>query len=338
MLLLGMLLWLGACGGSRPGGPPQHTAPPAPIHWTSLLHVPAVVDLTPPRSDGTLTVAAGGRLSLLRPGGQPTAFARGSDGYQTDPGPEPYVALGADAQPPGSGCSFTRDTVYALRPTGPTGVLSIDSSGQARQLAALPGVSPNGIAFDETGRFGYRLLVTARAASGTSLYAIDCAGRVATIASGKPGVEGGIAVAPRSFGAFGGYLIAPDENSGRLWAFGPDGSTTLVATSPLPHGGDIGVESLGFVPASFTANWSAYLADRRSPGNAHPGTDSVLRLSGADLTTVDIRPGDLLAAAEGGALTVAIRCAAACSLRYIADGPYVAHAEGHIVFAPATAS
>jgi glucosamine--fructose-6-phosphate aminotransferase (isomerizing) len=40
------------------------------------------------------------------------------------------------------------------------------------------------------------------------------------------------------------------------------------------------------------------------------------------------------AAREGGALTLAIRCATACTPRYVADGPAVAHVEGHIVFAP----
>jgi hypothetical protein len=296
--------------------------------------VAAVIDLTPRRGDGRFTVAAGGRLWLLRPGGEPEAFARGGGGYQTDPGPEPYLALSAAQPVAGAGCSFPSDAVYALRPTGPTGVVRIDASGAASPFADLPGVTPGGIAFDGTGRFGHRLLVTAGVKGGTRLYAIDCAGHIDTIAAGLPTVEGGIAVAPPAFGAYGGDLIAPAEGSGRIWAFDPDGNSTLVATSPLPHGGDIGAESVGFVPPDFTAEWSAYVADRRSPGNAHPGTDSLLRLSGADLTTVDVRPGDLLVASEGGALTIVLRCTVGCVLRYIADGPPTAHVEGHIVFAP----
>jgi hypothetical protein len=301
------------------------------VHWTQFLHLAAVIDLTAPRRDGRLTASAGGRLSLLSVGGQREAFA---SGYETDPGPEPYITLTSDQPVPAAGCSFAQDAVYALRPTGPTGVIAIDPAGQSRQLAALPGVTPKGIAFDDVGRFGHRLLVIATAKGGTTtLYAIDCAGQVTTLAAGKPAVEGGIAVAPPSFGSFGGDLIAPDEGTGRIWAFGPDGGTTLIATSPLPHGGDIGAESVGFLPAGFTKEWSAYVADRRSPGNAHPGTDSVLRLSGTDLATVDVRPGDLLVASEGGALTLAIRCAPQCTSRYVADGPAVAHVEGHIVFA-----
>src|SRR5204863_9222807 len=139
------------------------------------------------------------------------------------------------------------------------------------------------------GRFGHRLLVTAAAAQGgTTVYAIDCAGHASTIATHQPPVEGGLVVAPLSFGAFGGDLIAPDEKTGNLWAFDPAGGAHLVATSPLPHGGDIGVESAGFVPAGFDAGWSAYVADRRSPGNPHPGSDAILRLSGADLSRMDV--------------------------------------------------
>jgi hypothetical protein len=46
-----------------------------------------------------------------------------------------------------------------------------------------------------------------------------------------------------------------------------------------------------------------------------------------------VRPGDLLVASEGGAQTVAVRCRARCSVKHVADGPSVAHAEGHIAFA-----
>ena len=48
-----------------------------------FLHVPGVVDLTGPRGDGQLTVAAAGRLFLLGTSGQPVPFARGSGGYTT---------------------------------------------------------------------------------------------------------------------------------------------------------------------------------------------------------------------------------------------------------------
>ena len=42
----------------------------------------------------------------------------------------------------------------------------------------------------------------------------------------------------------------------------------------------------------------------------------------------------LVVATEGGALTDDVRCSAAgCQLRHVANGPKIAHAEGHIAFA-----
>jgi hypothetical protein len=122
----------------------------------------------------------------------------------------------------------------------------IDRRGHTRRFARLPGGwFLSGIAFDTTGAFGHRLLVTA-----------------------TQGV------------------------SGRL-------------------------------PAT------AHLADRGTPGNPHPGTDSVLALT---LTTSLVRRGELLVATEGGAETIAIHCASRCTARHVADGPAVTHAEGHIAF------
>jgi hypothetical protein len=103
--------------------------------------------------------------------------------------------------------------------------------------------------------------------------------------------------------------------------------------SGLATGGDIGVESLGFVPAHFDRRGAAFLADRGNQPGSHPGTDSILMLTGGALFDAGVRPGDLLAASEGGADTIAIRCDRTCTVRHIADGPAIAHAEGHIVFA-----
>jgi hypothetical protein len=299
--------------------------------WTRFAHVPAVVDLTGPRADGSLTVAADGRLVLLHLGGAPTRFA---DGYRTAKGPEPYLALSTGATPDGSGCSFDRDGVDALEPKARPGVIQIDASGQARRLVDLPaGISPGGIAFDDVGRFGHRLLVTATLRGTAVVYAIDCAGRVATITTHAPSVEGGIVVAPTTFGDFAGDLVGADEHSGRLVAIGPDGGSRILARSGLPSGGDIGVESIGVIPIAVRGA-SAYLADRRSPGNPHPGTDSILRLTGTQLAQAGAQSGDLLVATEGGAKTIVVHCARRCTVRHVADGPTVSHGEGHIVFAP----
>ena len=200
-------------------------------------------------------------------------------------------------------------------------------------MASLPGtLTPTGITFDATGRFGHALLVTARGHTGTAVLAIDCTGRVRVITAHAPAMEGGIAVAPASFGRYGGDLVAAGETSGRLFAVAPDGAVVTLAASGLPAGGDIGVESTGFVPPGFGAHDAAYLADRYSPGNRHPGSNSILRLTGTELVTAGVRAGDLLAATEASARTIVVRCARTCTVRYIAIGPEPTHAEGHIAF------
>jgi hypothetical protein len=207
----------------------------------------------------------------------------------------------------------------------------ISQDGRARRFASLPpGGFPSGIAFDATGRFGHKLLVTTERQGRTTVLAIGCDGRLATVATGAPPMEGGIAVAPATFGRFGGDLIAPDEGRGLVYAVDPSGRVVTLARSGRPAGGDIGVESAGFVPPRVAA---AYLADRFSAHNKHPGDNAILRLAAADLARAGIRTGDLLVATEGGAGTIDVRCAAACTVRYVAAGPAIAHAEGHIVFA-----
>jgi hypothetical protein len=325
---------LAGCGGQGSGAARQ-AAPAA--TWLPSLHVPGVVDLSGPRRDGSLSVAAAGRLSLLGPTNALRPFARGATGYSTAPGPEPYIALVPDQELPDAGCSFHQDDLYALEPSNAPGVVNIDALGGARRIADLPGgMLPDGIAYDQVGGFGHRLLVTATAHDGTTLFAIDCRGAVSTIARRLPTAEGGIAVAPITFGTDGGDLIVPDEKSGRILSIDPRGNAVTLVESGLPAGGDIGVESAGFVPAGFSQASSAYLADRRSPGNAHPGTDSILRLLGGQLLQAGVRSGDLLVASEGGAKTIAVRCDGACTVKHIADGPAQAHAEGHIMFAAST--
>jgi hypothetical protein len=145
-------------------------------------------------------------------------------------------------------------------------------------------------------------------------------------------VEGGIAVAPATFGRFAGDLIESDELGGDTYAVTPGGRNLLVASSGLPHGGDTGVESEAFLPAG---RFAALLADRLTPGNPHPGDNVLLRLSSAVLSAAGARPGDLLDASEGGAKTIAVRCGSGgCTVREVANGPAIAHAEGHIAIVP----
>lgn len=310
------------------------SAAPPEIHWRPVLNVPTIVDVAGPRADGQLVLSTRGGLLLYRPGRPVVQFARGPGGYVAAGG-EPYIALAPARRLSGAGCSFKRDDVFALDADSTPGVVRIRRTGQAARLVDLPaGAFPSGITFDRVGLFGYRLLVTAVIAEKSTLYAIDCRGRPTVVASGAPHVEGGITVAPSSFGRFGGDLIAADENSGRIFAFSHTGAVKMVAESGVPAGGDIGVEELGFVPSGFRRSGSAYVSDLGAPGSPTVGTDSLLMLPGPDLVRAGIGAGDLLAATEAGAITISMHCAGRCAVRRIGDGPAVTHGEGHIAFMP----
>jgi hypothetical protein len=224
--------------------------------------------------------------------------------------------------------------VYALDPVDRPGVTRIERTGRARRFVDLPaGSFLSGIAFDSVGRFGSRLLVTALVSGRTTLYAIDCRGRARAVVRDAPKVEGGIAVAPLTFGRFAGDLIAPDEFSGRIYAFSPNGRVRVVARPALPVGQDLGVESVGFAPAGLTRGGAAFTADLGAPGSPTEGTDSILGLPAAALRRARVRPGDLLVSTEAGGVTVDVRCVRRCTVRRIGRALAVTHAEGHIAFA-----
>jgi len=189
-----------------------------------------------------------------------------------------------------------------------------------------------GSLFDTVRKFGFRLLASGPSKGKTAIVAIDCKGKVDFITHSAPVLEGGLAVAPKGFGAFAGDLIAPDELNGKIYAIGPDGAVRLVAMSGLPAGPDTGVESLGFVPKGFTRNGEVYYSDRATPGNPHPGTDSLLRLPASALVAAGVRGGDMLGATEGGATMIAVRCRATCSVVTVISAPSTSHGEGHIAF------
>jgi hypothetical protein len=311
---------------------PAFAAPTSPAAWGRWLSIPGVTDVSGPRSDGRLIVTAD-KLYLVDPrSGAMEPFA---PSYTPVSAGEPYMALSTGLAVPGEGCSFSRDDLYvlALQPAG--AVLRIDPSGVVSQFANVPSTEVlYGITFDTIGGFGHRLLVTGVNRGQTFVSAIDCAGKVTDVTRNAPRMEGGLTVAPPGFGHFEGDLVAPDEISGDLLAIRPDGTSSVIVHSGLPAGPDIGVEGVGFVPKGLDATAEAYFSDRATPGGAHPGTNSLLRLEGADLIGAGVRPGDLLSATEGGATLIDVRCPGACQVTTVAVGPSVAHGEGKVLVVP----
>jgi hypothetical protein len=301
------------------------------VAWEQWQHQVGIVEIGA-RADGSLIVMAAGHLFTLSATGAPTPASTGADGFSADPNAEPYFVVAQPFAVDGTGCSWSEDDLFILDLTSPPGIARVDPAGHSTRFATLRGVDTlGGIALDTGGRFGHRLLVTGtHNGNQTTVFAIDCKGASMTVTESAPQVEGGIAVAPDTFGQFAGALIAPDENSGQIWAIDPSGKASLVIVPSLPTGGDTGVESEGFVPMGFSSGGYAYLADRGTPNNPFPGTDSILRLSAAALTSAGVQDGDLLVSTEGNGTTVAVRCEATCSVVATIQGTNGGHIEGHI--------
>jgi hypothetical protein len=325
---------LTACSAST--GAPKRPASGAtrPLTWQRGVHIPGVFDIAGPRRDGRFVVAVSGHLALFdRATETVSGFA---PAYSSPPGIEAYIAMSPGLAVDGQPCRFDPDEVAALDATSaPPGVILISPGGVASRLASISSASALvGIAFDTVGRFGHRLLVagpTARPGQ-TQISAVDCQGKVSTIGDVAVPLEGGMTVAPPTFGAFAGQLIAANELDGTIYAISPTGRLQMVARSGLPAAQDIGVESVGFVPAPGPG--TAYLADRVTAGGIHPGTDTLLRLDGQSLASAGVGPGDLLAGTEGGASVVDVRCESACSTHLVVPIPTASHGEGHLLVLP----
>ncbi len=304
----------------------------ASLSWESWQHLPGVFDLAGPRSDGRLVAAAGGKLFLVTRDGTITPFADGADGYHAASGPEAYIALSPGLHVSAAGCDFARDDLFVLRPAKPLGITRVDPGGHATNFADFAGIdSLNGIVFDTVGRFDHRLLVTGPHNQHSTILAIDCKGGIVPVTDAAPPLEGGLAIAPPGFGTHAGELIAPDENSGAMLAISAGGQSKLLVASGIAHGGDIGVESAGFVPPGFAGGGDAYVADRGTTNNPHPGTDTILRLSSTELIGAGVREGHLLVTAEGGGVTIDVACATTCSAMTIVPAGTTAHIEGHLI-------
>jgi hypothetical protein len=291
----------------------------APVQWTHVANAPGIVDVVK-LYGGPLVVSTRDGLFEVR-GAQLRSFAT----YTPKEGGEQYAAV-VPALRAGA-CSWHRNDVFVLDASATPGVVRVPRGGAASRFAALPkGEFPSGIAWDGVGSFSHRLLVSTVVKEATNLYAIDCSGGVSPVRLRGPRVEGGLVVAPRTFGRFGGRLLAANELTGTIYAFDARGRNMVVARPHVRSGGDLGIESLGISPGPSA---TAYLADLGAPNSPTKGSDSLLRL------TPKLPRGTLVAVAEGGAATVAITCNRHCTIRRITSGPEETHAEGHVTFATA---
>jgi hypothetical protein len=140
------------------------------------------------------------------------------------------------------GHGFTAGLIYCHTPDNKIYRFTLD--GRTRSVfATLPNHSQSdgALAFDTVGRFGFRLVAaTGRSGSltpaGGVVYTISADGSVRRIGSySGPGGSDEIAIAPRGFGAAGGWaLVAPDPGAkgGSIVAMNPDGRTRTLATLP----------------------------------------------------------------------------------------------------------
>ena len=305
------------------------TTAPVPPNWERWVSLPGVVDIVGPRPDGMLVAAAAGGLHLVDPdSGKVTPFGS----YATDPGPESYIAMAQGFEVVGSGCRFEAGEVYAFEfGPGPARIVRVTLEGRAERFVEPPVVDLlTGIAFDNTGRFGFQLLVAGRRGDRTVLFSIDCRGRLKTLTDSAPLMEGGMEVAPQLFGNHGGDLIGADENTGDLIFIRFDGTSGVLINPGLPFGPDIGVESVGFTPPGFIGRGgTAYVADRKSPGSPTEGTDSIWRVTADRFSQVRIDENDLIVTTEGGGKTAVVRCRDSCRTFPFGDAEN-AHIEGHI--------
>ena len=225
-----LCLVAGCGGGSSSRRHTVGTTVARPLVWQPFVRDRGVLDLSSPLpGSAAIRVAARGRLQTLS-GRQLRPF---SPGYAASPGLESYIALSSGQSVAGAGCRFPPDALYALRLTQDHGITVIGQSGHVRRFAALHSAGlEDGITFDLIGRFGHRLLVTTYAKKvGTTVSTIDCRGRVRVLTRHAPRVEGGIAVAPSSFGPYAGDLIAPNELTGNIYAISPTGHASLIGNS-----------------------------------------------------------------------------------------------------------
>ena len=280
--------------------------------WRVLLKVPAIVDVAGPRADGQLVLSTQERALSPAPGRGRAAVrdrARRLHGRRRRAVHRARVRLARLGRRrvlvrAGRRVRARRRLDARGRPRAGRAVRRLASS-TSRPAPSPPGSHSTATAVSATGCSSPRRETTARRPCTRS----TASGHVSVIAQGAPLVEGGIVVAPPSFGRFGGRADrAPTRTAAASMPSAATARSNLVAESGLPAGGDIGVEALGFVPSRVGRGAAVYFSDLGSPGSPTQGDDSLLVLRGQDLARAALRGGELLAAMEGGGTTIAVRC------------------------------
>jgi hypothetical protein len=301
--------------------------------WQPWAHLAGVYDVVESVPAGGLAAAAHDGLWSVDVHAGLAKVARGPSGFALNNNSESYLVV-VPRLHVSTGCDFNAGDTFILVLSWPQGLIRVDSAGHASRFVTFANVDGlGGITVDTIGSFDHRLLVMGERKNTAVLFAVDCAARVTTFTTTVPPIEGGLQVAPRTFGAFAGDLIAPDGVNDDIWAFAPDGSVRLVARTGFTTGADTGVESVGFVPPRFLEDGgAAYVADRHTPDNPLAGSDTIWRFTSDALARAGVADGDLLLAAEGEGYTARVRCGSACSVVLLGEAANDSHMEGHIAF------
>jgi hypothetical protein len=140
---------------------------------------------------------------------------------------------------------FPPGVIFCHSPDNKIYEISADGSSET-VFATLPAPSPpasdGALAFDNVGRFGYRLVAAtgrsgANEPSGGVVYTIDASGNVAQVGSYStpPGGADNVVIAPARFGSAGGdalLAVDPGPSGGGVAAMGASGATRTLATLP----------------------------------------------------------------------------------------------------------
>jgi hypothetical protein len=174
----------------------------------------------------------------------------------TIPGPPPvgpcqekYLAM-APSQSAAAG--FTPRDVFV---TQGAEVYKATPPGPLALFATIPCnvTDHTGITFDHVGTFGFNMIVTCETGG---VFQIDRTGTVTPIADTGAHLEGP-AVAPLSFGRFGGQILAADEFINQVHAIKNDGTVTLNVFSKF---GAEGVVVIPSAPCTFCSGGAFFQA------------------------------------------------------------------------------